>query len=113
MKVIYNRYLPFGRFTAINLFGIVFAKDKYKYLSERELNHEKIHSCQILELLGVFYYPFYIGEWFFRLVQYRSWLEAYRNISFEREAYDQDKNLSYLKERKLFSFVHYYKNKKR
>lgn len=112
MKVIYNKYLPIKNFVAINLFGIIFARKEYKYLSKQELNHEKIHTAQLVELLGIFYYPVYFTEWIIRLIQYRDPLKAYQNISFEREAYANDANLNYLKKRKLFSFVHYYTDKK-
>lgn len=111
MKVIYNRYLPTKNFTAINLFGVVFARKEYKKLEEYEINHEKIHTYQIIELLGIFYYILYISEWLVRLCIYRNALTAYYNISFEREAYAMQKDFNYLKRRKFFSFIHYYKNK--
>ena len=48
MKVIYNNIIPFGKYIAINLFGVVFAKRKVKYYSEEVKNiiwnHEKIHT---------------------------------------------------------------------
>ncbi|NDW19055.1 hypothetical protein D0T53_09035 [Dysgonomonas sp. 216] len=109
MKVIYNKYIPPGNFTAINIFGIIFARKEYRDLSAHILNHEKIHTYQIFELLGVFFYILYFAEWLVRLFQYKNKIEAYRNISFEREAYANDKDPNYLKRRKLFSFVHYYK----
>lgn len=112
MKVIYNNYLPVKKFIAINLFGVIFARKEYKHLSEQEINHEKIHTAQIIELLGIFYYPAYVLEWLIRLIQYRDPLKAYHNISFEREAYKNDINLHYLKNRKLFSFIYYYIDKK-
>lgn len=107
MKVIYNKYIPTKNFTAINLFGLIFARREYKELSKREINHEKIHSWQILELLGPIYYIVYIVEWIIRLLQYRNAIDAYRNISFEREAYKNDSDLNYLRNRKPFAFRHY------
>jgi len=113
MKIIYNKYLPTKNFTAINIFGIIFARKEYKELSKRELNHEKIHSWQILETLGPVYYLIYVLEWIFRLIQYRDTYKAYRNISFEREAYENDSDFTYLKSRKPFSFINYYKERKK
>ena len=49
MKVIYNSLIPFKGFSAINLFGIVFARKEYKELSRRTLNHEAIHTAQMKE----------------------------------------------------------------
>ena len=67
MKVIYNKYFPLKNFTAINLFGLIFARIEYKDLEKYELNHEKIHTYQILELVGILYYLLYAIEWLFRL----------------------------------------------
>jgi len=44
-------------------------------------------------------------EWFVRLFMKGN---AYRNISFEKEAYSNDDNLEYLKQRKIFNFIKYY-----
>lgn len=112
MKIIYNQYLPKKGFRAINLFGVVFARKEYAPLSARTINHEAIHTAQIRELLYVFFYLFYAFEWLFRLVQYRDRHKAYRNISFEREAYKNEFSTAYLKSRKLFSFTKYLKEKK-
>ena len=111
MKVIYNKYFPLKNFTAINLFGLIFARIEYKDLEKYELNHEKIHTYQIIELLGVLYYLLYAIEWLFRLCQYRDTLKAYHNISFEREAYTNHFDLGYLKGRRPYSFIHYYRKK--
>lgn len=113
MRVIYNKFLPVRNFAAINLFGIIFARQEYGKLEKWELNHEKIHSYQILELFGIFYYPVYLIEWIIRLLQYKNMLEAYKNISFEREAYQNHYNLDYLKGRRPFSFINYYRRNKK
>lgn len=105
MKIIYNKYIPFGRkFLAINVLGIVFAKGN---LAPSQRNHEYIHTKQQIELLFVFFYLLYIIEWIFRLFQYRNLYKAYYNISFEREAYSQMKNLNYIENRSLFAWTHY------
>lgn len=109
MPVIFNRILPFGRnFFAINLFGIIFAKG---YCNAFVLNHEKIHTAQMKELLFIPFYIWYVLEWIVRIIQYRDRMKAYRNISFEREAYSNDRDLSYLKSRKMYSFLSYLKLK--
>jgi hypothetical protein len=40
----------------------------------------------------------------FRLIQYQDRHKAYRNISFEREAYHFENDLEYLKNRKAYGF---------
>ncbi len=68
------------------------------------LNHEGIHLRQQAELLVVFFYLFYGLEFLLRLIQYQNRHKAYRNISFEREAYHFENDLEYLKNRKTYGF---------
>lgn len=103
MKPIYNRLLPIKGFVAINLFGIIFARKKYR-LGQVEINHERIHTHQMIELFIVFFYLFYLIEWLIKLVYYRNFMKAYRSISFEREAYTFQMDLNYLKRRKMFEW---------
>lgn len=105
MKIIYNNIIPFPRFAAINLFGILFVR-KNVILTDRIINHESIHTAQIKELLYVFFYIFYLIEWLFKLL--KLFLKSYYNISFEREAYQNEENLEYLKSRKRFGFLKYF-----
>lgn len=71
------------------------------------VNHERIHIRQQMELLVVFFYLWYGVEFLCRWVQYRSKDKAYRNISFEREAYQNEKDPGYLKRRSFWSFWNY------
>lgn len=112
MKIYYSKYLPPKGFSAINLFGLIIGRKEYGHLSRFELNHEKIHTKQIVEMLWVFFYMAYVAEWLIRLAQYRSLTKAYYNISFEREAYQHDKNLNYLQERRGYAFLNYLYTKK-
>ena len=112
MKVIYNKYIPFKGYAAINLFGLVFARKEFKPISERTINHELIHTAQMRELLFVFFYLWYGIEWIVRLIQCRDSKEAYLNISFEREAYSNQNNLGYLKARKKYRNFKYLSIKK-
>jgi len=69
------------------------------------INHEKIHLRQQLELLIIPFFIIYNFEFLIRLIQYRKWNLAYKNISFEREAYRKEKDLNYLKSRPFFNFI--------
>ena len=53
-----------------------------------------IHAQQQKELLIVGFYLVYIFEWVFK---------GYDNISFEKEANDNQENLDYLKSRKHYA----------
>ncbi len=68
------------------------------------LNHERIHLRQQSELLIVFFYIWYALEFLIRLIQFQDRHKAYRNISFEREAYTNECDQLYLKKRKPYSF---------
>lgn len=104
MKIVQNKYIPPKDFKAIALFGVVFAR---KELDNTDKNHEAVHIRQGNEMLWIFFYLWYGIEWLIRLIQYRNRHNAYRNISFEREAYANDQNLDYLKSRKRYQFIHY------
>lgn len=99
MKIIRNRFIPFKGFTAINLFGVLFARPEAN-ISETVINHEKIHTAQMKELGYVFFYILYLLEWLYQLSKPGN---AYRNISFEREAYTYQGYNYYLTVRKRFA----------
>lgn len=112
MRIFYSKHFPPKDFGAINLLGLIIVRKDYGKLSETEKNHERIHTRQMLEMLVIFFYLSYGIEWLVRLIQYRDRLKAYYNISYEREAYRCMDDLSYLKRRRLFAFIHYYKRRK-
>lgn len=106
MKVIPNNIIPFPGFLAINLFELVFVRKEYwENRSEKDkaitLNHEAIHTAQMRELLYVFFYIIYFFEWLVRL--FINGKQAYENISFEVEAYDNQASAEYLKHRKPYA----------
>ena len=89
----------------MNLFGILFVRGNAR-LSEKTINHEAIHTAQWRELWYVGFLLWYLVEWLIRLTKGN----AYRNISFEREAYANDGNFTYLETRKRFAFIKYIKS---
>lgn len=109
MKVIFNNWIPFDGFAAINLFGILFVRNnvyKNNSVPKKTINHEKIHTHQMRELGYIFFYIWYFIEWLLLLPLFGT--KAYYNISFEREAYDNEKNYKYLEKRKHYSWFKYY-----
>lgn len=107
MKIIYNKIIPFKGFSAINLFGIVFARKECEPLSAFTVNHERIHTEQMKELGYILFYLWYVAEWLIKLCFYGK--QAYYHISFEQEAYKNTNNLGYYKFRKRYSFLKYIK----
>lgn len=100
MKIIYNNIIPFPGFAAINLFGVIFARKECRPLSKEAMNHEAIHTEQMKELLYVGFYLCYIAEWIVRLFMKGN---AYRNISFEKEAYAWQRSYGYVHVRQRFA----------
>ena len=134
--IIRNSLIPFGSFLAINLCGLIFVRRGYTF-TPTDLNHERIHTRQQLELLFLPFFLLYILEWLFRLLQTfftsspqtlhpspltnnpspftlnqepftkNPFLRAYYRISFEREAYQHQSDLDYLSHRPLFAWFRY------
>lgn len=105
MIIVKNKIIPFGSYSTINLFGILFTKSDY--LSPTTINHERIHTKQMLELLIVGYYLWYIIEYIIVRFCHKKQNDAYHDISFEEEAHNNDNNLHYLDDRKHFAWWKY------
>lgn len=101
------KWLPPKKYYGVAIYPFVFV-DK-KRINEVRLNHEVIHLRQQLEMLILPFYLWYTIEYIIRVIQYRNWDVAYKNISFEREAYSNEKNINYLQQRKFCSWVKYLK----
>lgn len=100
MKIIYNKWIPFKGFKAINLFGVCFVREGCT-MTPQNINHEKIHTAQMRELGYIGFYLLYVIEWLYRLFFHTA--TAYRGISFEREAYDNQYDYDYIDSRKHYA----------
>ena len=103
------KYLIPRGFSGITVFPFILIKRKTLKQDLVFINHERIHIKQQLELFIIPFFVFYGLEFFIRLIQYRSRHLAYRNISFEREAYSNEKDLNYLQSRSFWNFINYLK----
>ena len=92
MKIIYSRYLPVKGFRAINLFGILFARKEQPLPNSEIINHELIRHATDAGAAGYRILPLYVVEWLIKWLVYRDRLVAYRNIGFEREAFENEAN---------------------
>lgn len=106
MIFVSKHMVPRG-FIGITLYPFIFLKRKDLKHDSELINHEKIHLRQQRELLIVFFYLLYFTEWIVKLCIYRNPSLAYKNLSFEREAYLNESNLYYLETRKFWSFINY------
>lgn len=101
MLIIRNKVIPFKGFKAINLFGILFVRENAK-LDAKTINHEEIHTAQMKEMLYIFFYLWYVIEWIIRLFGKGN---AYRKVSFEKEAYNNQDDVTYLTKRKKYNWL--------
>lgn len=108
MRQIHNNIIPPRGYKAITILNIIFVRKGYT-MSAVDINHENIHWKQEKELLIVGFYLLYIMEFFLRLIRMRRWHKAYRSISFERECYESETDLDYLKSRKHYAWIKFIK----
>lgn len=130
-RIIYNDIIPFKGFQAITLLPFIFARDSFRPLKENTVRHESIHLRQQLEVLiasaaviailclttdiswwwmaatPLCYFVMYGLEYIVRLFVYGKGKEAYRNISFEQEAFLYERDTEYISRRKAFAWVKY------
>lgn len=91
--LIKNKYIPFGKYKAVALYPFIFYK---KDINLIDVNHEKIHLKQQLELLIL---PFYILYAIFHLIY------GYDKNPFEKEAYKYQSDLNYCRNRKFWAWL--------
>lgn len=97
---------------AMALWPFILFKDKKTSQDPVIVNHERIHHRQQIELLILPFYIWYFLEYWIGMFKCKFKHEiAYRNISFEAEAYSHEKDLSYLSHRPYFSNWKYFKIK--
>lgn len=130
MIVLKNKFIPFGKYRILNLFGILITKSD---ISDKDKNHESIHSKQMIELGLVFsllmlllilvfnlsylwlllslssFYIWYGIEYLIIEVFGNKGRQndKYHEVSLEEEAHNNDDNLDYLKVRKPFNWIKY------
>lgn len=101
------KHLFYSNYVGLSLWPFIFLKHRELKKDQVLINHERIHLRQQQELLIVPFYLFYIAEWLLRSILYLDFYRAYQNISFEREAYFNEKNLNYLEQRAPMGFLRY------
>ena len=125
-----NDVIPFKGYKAMALWPVVFVRTEcYSRFDNEDMNHERIHLRQQVEMLVVgiviavilalvgcgwwsmlavpLFLECYGLEYLLRLLLCWNTKKAYRGISFEQEAYNNEQDMDYLKKRKLFCWVKY------
>lgn len=101
------KILSFGFARAMALYPFILTKVPLSEMPKVLINHEKIHLRQQIEMALILFYFWYLIEYLIKLIIFKNHYLAYRNISFEREAYNNETNLEYLSQRKFWSFLKY------
>ena len=104
IKTRFVSIITFGFANGICIYPFVLIRKEVE-LTHRLLTHERIHLRQQLETLILPFYILYFLEFLVRLMQYRNFSKAYRNISFEREAYYYESHVDYLEQRKPYTWL--------
>jgi hypothetical protein len=107
MKVIRCSWFPPHSYKAISLVWWIVVRSDCKF-DEIDQNHEEIHGKQQREMLVLPFLLWYGIEYAIRLVlNGMSHRKAYKGISFEQEAYDNESDMKYLGKRKPYSWIKY------
>jgi beta-lactamase regulating signal transducer with metallopeptidase domain len=107
MIIVCQKLLKFLKISGIALFPFILIRNFEDKKNKILINHEKIHLRQQIEMLIIFFYIFYVIEYYYWVFKLKNGYHAYQRISFEREAYANEHDLNYLKKRKLWSFRKY------
>ena len=108
-KILFTKVLK--TYTGITLWPFIVLRDtecesgqgRYNVL----LNHERIHLRQQAEMLVVFFYVMYAFYYIRNRLRGQPHWTAYRNIPFERESYEKEKDLDYLKHRRFWQWLEF------
>jgi hypothetical protein len=71
------------------------------------IHHEKIHARQQLEMAWIFFFLWYAIEFIVRFLKLRDPMKAYKHISHEKEAFVNEDNHDYLKNRRPYAWINY------
>ncbi len=105
--VIVFKHLFYKDYVGLSVWPFIILKNRALIKDVVLINHEKIHLRQQKELLILPFYFLYFLEGLIRFFIYFDAYTAYRNISFEREAYQNESNPHYLQHRRPYSFIKY------
>lgn len=130
-KTVVNKFLPFKGFVAMTVWPFIFIrKDKELKFIDKVKRHEYIHVYQQIECLLVgavlaflmliigcgwwslislgLFFELYAVEWIIKgLINFGNSRKAYRSISFEREAFENQENPDWLDDRPKFYWIKY------
>lgn len=100
--IILSKFLPAD---GMAIFPFIFVKKSSLPITKTLIRHERIHLQQQIELLFIPFYLWYLAEYLYFRIKFKSHQKAYLNIRFEKEAYKYQSDSSYLSRRKFWAFL--------
>lgn len=99
--IVVNKRLLGKGFNGLTIAPFIILRDELLKDDKRLMNHERIHIKQQVEMLWL---PFFIWYGIEFLIKRFKFKDAYRNLSFEREAYSNQYNENYLNNRPWYAW---------
>ncbi|MFD1258937.1 hypothetical protein ACFQ3S_19185 [Mucilaginibacter terrae] len=103
--------VPFLNVDGMAFYPFVLVKNQTLKQDALLIRHETIHLKQAAELFVIPFYLLYLFNYIINRFKYPDHYRAYYEIIFEREAYQNEGRIDYLKTRKLWAWRHYFSNK--
>ncbi len=107
VMIVVFKYLFYKNYVGLSFWPFIILKNPALKEDAVLINHERIHLRQQRELWILPFYLLYLMEGMVRFFIYFDAYKAYKNISFEREAYHNEADLNYLSGRSRFVFIKY------
>ncbi len=103
---IYTRKRIFNYYTGLSFFIFIWIS-KLTNDEVKLVRHEKIHFLQQVEMLSVFHWMLYALFYMISRTKGAGHYVAYRYNPFEIEAFDNEEDVDYLRNRKPFAWMLY------
>ena len=103
------KYIPFGKIDIV-IYPFIFWLKGF-IPNDKKQRHAEIHLPQQAECLYIFFFIIYGIDFLIKLVIARDREMAYLMVGFEREAYQNQADKNYLKNRKRFAWIKYLRDK--
>ena len=107
MLIVVAKYLIPKGYVALTVFPFVFLREAKSRQNEVLIRHERIHIRQQMDMLVVPFFLWYFAAYLLKLIRFKNHNLAYRNISFEKEAYANENNPEFLIKRPFWNFSKY------
>jgi len=105
--IIISKHFFHKNYVGLSLWPFIILREEALKKDEVLINHERIHLRQQEELLILPFYFLYFFEWLVRTAWHFNGYTAYKNMSFEREAYANEDDLDYFEKRPSYAFIKY------